>query len=163
MPRNNRISRCSLALLLSVVATPALAQSARPRATDRLAWLTGCWEWRSARGVVDEHWSATTGGMLLGFSRTLRGDSITEYEFVRIYSAGDTLVYEAHPSRQQRAEFRAVAPFEPAIVFANPAHDFPQRVIYRRSGNDTLHARVEGTRNGQARGFDIPYVRVKCP
>ena len=162
MPRNNRISRCSLAFFLLLVAAPALAQSAKARPTDKLAWLTGCWEWRSPRGVVDEHWSSTSGGMLLGFSRTMRGDSITEYEFVRIYNAGDTLVYDAHPSRQERAEFRAVGPFESSVVFENPTHDFPQRVIYRRAGADTLMARVEGTRNGQTRGFDFPYVRTRC-
>jgi hypothetical protein len=168
MPRNNRTFPCSLALSLALLvllasASPSFAQTTKSRATDALSWLTGCWEWRSPRGVVEEHWSATTGGMLLGFSRTMRGDSITEYEFVRIYNAGDTLVYDAHPSRQERAEFRAVGPFDAAIVFANPAHDFPQRVSYRRVGTDTLLARVEGTRNGQSRGFDFPYVRTRCP
>jgi hypothetical protein len=100
--------------------------------------------------------------MLLGFSRTLRGDKVVEHEFVRIYSVGDTLVYNAHPSGQSPAEFRAPPPHGDAITFSNPAHDFPQRVIYRRVGNDTLFARVEGMRNGQLRGIDFPYRRVAC-
>lgn len=97
------------------------------------------------------------------FGRTLRGDSLVEYEFVRVYGKGDTLVYDAHPSGQEPTEFRATAPFDSAITFSNPAHDFPQRVIYRRVGNDTLIARVEGMRNGQVRGIDFPYRRVACP
>lgn len=100
--------------------------------------------------------------MLHGFSRTVRGDTVVTFEFVRIYSAGDTLVYEAQPSRQPKAEFRAVAPFGPELVFANPAHDFPQRVIYRRSG-DSLLARIEGTRAGQHRVIPFSYARVPCP
>lgn len=163
MPRNSLTCLCRAALLVGLAASSAGAQSARPRATDGLAWMTGCWEWRSPRGVVEEHWSATTGGTILGFSRSLRGDSITEFEFIRIYNAGDTLVYDARPARQPATEFRAVPPFEPAIVFANPAHDFPQRIIYRRVGADTMLARIEGTRNGQTRGVDFRYARVECP
>jgi hypothetical protein len=142
---------------------PAVGQTHPSRPTDSLGWLAGCWESRSANSVVEEQWSSASGGMLHGFSRTLRRDSIVEYEFVRIYNAGDTLVYDAQPSRQPRAEFRATGPFEPAVVFANPAHDFPQRIIYRRVGTDSLVARIEGTRNGQQRGIDFPYRRVSCP
>ena len=100
--------------------------------------------------------------MLLGFGRTIRRDTIVDYEFVRIFAIGDTLIYEAQPARQQRTEFRALPPFTPELVFANPAHDFPQRVIYRRSG-DSLLARIEGMRGGQLRIVPFLYVRVHCP
>lgn len=161
MPRNNPISISSLVLFVLVSAAGSARAQARP--TESLDWLAGCWQRRTANGLIEEQWSSASGGMLLGFSRTVRRDTVVEYEFVRIYNAGDTLVYEAQPSRQRRTEFRAMAPFEPAIVFSNPAHDFPQRIIYRRVGNDSLVARIEGTRSGQARGMDFPYARVKCP
>ena len=112
--------------------------------------------------VIEEHWSSPSGGMLLMFGRTLRRDSLVEYEFVRVYAKGDTLIYDAHPSGQTPAEFHAVAPFQPAVTFGNPTHDFPQRVIYRRLSIDSMVARVEGTRNGQIRGIDFPYARVPC-
>ena len=147
----------SLALLLLV---PGVLR-AQSRA-DELRWLTGCWERRTPNTVIEEHWSAPAGGTLLMFGRTLRGDRVLEYEFVRIYAKGDTLVYDAHPSGQPPAEFRALPPFDAAVTFENPTHDFPQRVIYRRAGSDSLLARVEGTRNGQTRGIDFAYGRVRC-
>ena len=131
------------------------------RPTDQLSWLAGCWERRTPSGVVEEQWSSNAGGMLHGFSRTVRRDTVVAWEFVRIYAVGDTLVYEAQPSRQAKTEFRAVAPFAPEVVFANPAHDFPQRVAYRRSG-DSLLARIEGMRGGQLRVVPFPYVRARC-
>lgn len=131
------------------------------RATDQLSWLTGCWERRTANGIVEEHWSSSAGGMLHGFGRTVRRDTVVDYEFVRIYSVGDTLVYEAQPARQGKAEFRAVPPFSPEVVFANPAHDFPQRVIYRRVA-DSLLARIEGMRGGQLRVVPFQYIRTPC-
>jgi hypothetical protein len=48
-------------------------------------------------------------------------------------------------------------------VFENAAHDFPQRVLYRREAADRLVARIEGLRNGQPRGIDFPMQRMACP
>ena len=45
-------------------------------------------------------------------------------------------------------------------IFENPAHDFPQRVIYRRCGAE-LCARIEGTLQGKARSFEWRYSRMK--
>lgn len=143
------------AFLTAATALPA------QRPTDQLSWLSGCWERRTAAGVVAEQWSSNAGGMLHGFSRTIRRDTVVEYEFMRIFAAEDTLVFEAQPSRQPKAEFRAVPPFQPEVTFINMAHDFPHRVIYRRSG-DSLLARIEGTRGGQPRVVHFPYVRVSC-
>ncbi len=148
------------ALLWLAALAPAAAQS---RPTDALAWLGGCWERRTSTLLVQETWSSPAGGMLHSFARTIRRDTLIEYEFTRIYAAGDTLVYEANPSRQARTEFRALPPFDRAIVFSNPAHDYPQRVGYRPVGRDSLRAWIEGTRDGQTRRVDYPYARVRCP
>jgi hypothetical protein len=48
------------------------------------------------------------------------------------------------------------------VIFENPQHDFPQRVIYRKQGPNGLHARIEGTHKGQARGIDFPMKRKLC-
>ena len=69
----------------------------------------------------------------------------------------------AEPSGQAPADFEASAVSDSLITFENPAHDFPQRVIYRRRGSDSLIARIEGTRNGRVRGVDFPYARAACP
>ena len=155
------------AAAIALSATGALAQgraTSAARPTSALEWLAGCWERRSGERVIEEHWTAPRAGMLLGVGRTTLGDSVVEHEFVRIYEAGDTLVYAAHPSGQVPAEFRAPPPRAGGVVtFENAAHDFPQRVIYRRAGPDSLVARVEGTRRGVVRGADFPYRRVPCP
>jgi hypothetical protein len=125
--------------------------------------MAGCWERRVGWTVTDEQWMAPRAGTMLGTSRTTRGDSVVEYEFMRIYGArGDTVVFAAQPSGQRPAEFRGRAFPRREIAFENPAHDFPQRVIYRAVGDDSLHARVEGTSKGRRRGVDFRYRRVPC-
>jgi hypothetical protein len=71
-------------------------------------------------------------------------------------------VYAAAPSGQAPAEFESVAVSDSSATFENLAHDFPQRIIYRRMGRDSLLARVEATRGGQLRGRDFPYRRTEC-
>jgi hypothetical protein len=48
------------------------------------------------------------------------------------------------------------------IVFEDPEHDFPQKITYRRSGADSLYARVEGDRNGRQQPIDYAFKRVGC-
>lgn len=97
-------------------------------------------------------------------SRTTRSDRLVGYEFLGIHERGDTLVLVAEPAGQARTEFRARGPVPPrAVVFENPGHDFPQRIHYRAVGSDSLRARVEGTRGGERRGFDVAYARTACP
>jgi len=46
-------------------------------------------------------------------------------------------------------------------VFEDLAHDFPQRVIYRRLGPDAGTGRIEGQIGGQAKSIDFPYKRCE--
>lgn len=102
------------------------------------------------------------GGTMLGMSRTVRGDSLIEFEHLQILDRSGHLTYHAEPSGQPPADFVASTVTDTLVVFENPEHDFPQRIIYRRRGTDTLVARIEGTRNGQTRGIDFPYTRMTC-
>ena len=128
---------------------------------ERVSWLAGCWEMSRGATTIQEQWMAPRGGSMLGMSRTIRRDSLVEFESVLLRERGDTLAYEARPSGQAGAVFLAEEVSDSHVVFANPQHDFPQRVSYRRRG-DSLLARVEGVRNGQLRGFDFPYRRAPC-
>ena len=129
----------------------------------QVAWLAGCWELTSGPRVVEEQWTRPRGGLMLGLGRTVRGDSLVEYEQVRIFERGGRLIYGASPSGQAPAEFESTQLSDSAVTFENLGHDFPQRVMYRRPSADSLTARVEGLRRGQLRGVDFPYARVACP
>jgi hypothetical protein len=156
--------RCVVGLLvgLTMLACPLHAQ-ATP--VQQLSWMAGCWRQSNpASGrTIDEQWMAPGGRMMLGMSRTVRGDSVIEYEHLRILERGGRAVFHAEPSGQAPADFEARTVSDSVVTFENPAHDFPQRVIYRRRGRDSLIARIEGTRNGRVRGVDFPYSRAACP
>jgi len=150
--------------LVLVVAALALVTWAGPSArVTQVAWLAGCWEQASGSRLIEEQWTRPRGGLMLGIGRTVRGDSLVEYEQTRIFERGGRLVYGANPSGQAPAEFESIELSDSSVTFENLDHDFPQRVRYRRRGADSLIGRVEGMRGGKLRGVDFPYARVACP
>ena len=134
---------------------------------DRVAWLAGCWEINSttaqgaARRVV-ERWSAPSGGEMAGHSRSSINGVPRESEKLRIFFSGDTIVYEAIPSGQTLTLFKAATFTDREIVFANPEHDFPQRIVYTRVGADSLVARIEGDRAGRRQPVSYPFRKAEC-
>jgi hypothetical protein len=146
----------------AVIGTLGIRALGQPATTTAdLAFLAGCWKFERSGRVVEEHWLAPAGGSLLGVSRTVAGGKTVEYEFLQIRDLPDGLTYIARPSGQPEARFKATVARTDEIAFENPAHDFPQRIQYRRAG-DALNARIDGTRNGKIGSFEYPYVRVSC-
>ena len=152
-------------LVLGIAALAAwVVRGGSPDArVTQVGWLAGCWELTAAGRVVEEQWTRPRGGLMLGLGRTVRGDSLIEFEQVRIFERGGRLVYGANPSGQTPAEFESIQVSDSAVTFENLGHDFPQRVMYRRPSADSLVGRVEGMGRGQLRGMDFPYARGACP
>ena len=129
-----------------------------------LSWMSGCWQQSGTNGrLIDEQWMTPRGETMLGMARTVRGDSLVEYEQLRLFQRAGKAVYHAVPSGQPPADFTAAAVSDTMVVFENPQHDYPQRIIYRKRGADSIVARIEGTENGRFRGIDFPRARARCP
>lgn len=149
---------------IAVLVLAAMPVSAQQRPDVEAArWLAGCWELRTGARVTQEHWMAPLGGAMVGMSRTVVRDTVREWEHLLIGPSANGLAYTARPARQAETSFTAEQLSDTLLVFANPAHDFPQRILYRRVGSDSLVARIEGPRGGQMRGIDFPMRRVSCP
>jgi hypothetical protein len=76
-------------------------------------------------------------------NRTIRGDKAVAFEFLRIHVDGEALVYTAMPNGKNETPFRMTSQTDSQVVFENPSHDFPKRILYRKSA-DGVFARVDG-------------------
>jgi hypothetical protein len=159
------LGRIAAVLVLLSVTMSTRARAQTQDAVAQLSWVAGCWQQRTPERhrVIEEQWMVPRARTMFGMSRTVRGDSVAEFEHLKIVERNGHAVYHAEPSGQRPAEFEARVVSDTLVVFENPTHDFPQRVSYRRRGADSLIARIEGTRAGQTRGVDFPYARVACP
>jgi hypothetical protein len=143
--------------LACIVVGHADAQQAQRIAT--VGWLTGCLEMRSGTRVVEEQRMTERAGTMLGMGRTVNARGLGDYELTLIKEDAGRLLFEAHPKGQPPATFAARAATADSVVFEAPEHDFPQRVIYRRCGED-LCAAIEGTVQGKQVRQEWRYRRV---
>lgn len=132
---------------------PELPEAAAPLAA--VSMLTGCWQTEE----VFEQWSPAVGDTMVGHSVTVRPGKPTGFEFMRIH-AGEQVVLHAQPGgRAPAVPFTLVSEAEGELVFENPAHDFPQRVTYRRVKGG-LVAEIGGMQGPPA--VTWAYRRVAC-
>jgi hypothetical protein len=124
--------------LLTAYGSPLTAQTLQD-----FAWLAGT---RSMKGnaLIEERWTEPASNMMLGVSRTVRGDKVVEFEFLRIESRADGIYYVAQPGGRPPTAFKLTRWDGTEAIFENPAHDFPKRVMYRKLPDNVVWAKVDG-------------------
>lgn len=134
-----RLATFFLSVSTALMATPTWA--------DDLDWLAGHWCGQRGKTFSEETWMAPRGGLLVGMHRDTREGKAIGFEFMRIAQQEGRWVFLAQPGGGAVTAFPAEHMARDRVVFANPAHDFPKRVIYSRPDAVTLHARVDDGRD----------------
>jgi hypothetical protein len=145
-------------LLLSVLVNASSgATSSFGTALDDLSWITGDWQNEpGGKTQIDEHWNKPSGGSMIGMSRTVIGDKTAEFEYLRIEQRVDGIFYVAHPQgRCPGTDFKLTRSSATEAVFENPQHDFPKRIIYRKTGVDGLTASIDGGEGTKSMEFPM--------
>jgi hypothetical protein len=121
------------------------------------AWMAGYWLSCENGEQVSETWTIGGKELLLGSSITHAKDG-THFEMMRIgKGAGGGLSLFSSPDGVPPTEFALKSQDANRVTFENPAHDFPQRIIYARDGK-ILTARIEGRIKDRDEAMDWRYV-----
>lgn len=130
---------------------PATAHLAEPTTVD-LDGLMGEWAdvQDSGRTVFNEHWHRAPDGTLVGLGCVLSGRDTVFIEHLGILDHEGKIQYAATIDAQNSGE---VVLFElvhrtDSLVFTNPDHDYPQRIVYVPNGPDAWNVFVSGTAKG---------------
>ncbi|MGH9369420.1 MAG: DUF6265 family protein [Thermoanaerobaculia bacterium] len=127
-----------------VVAAMALGAAPPADPLAGLAWLAGDW-FGTADGIeMEERWTEPRGGLMLGVHRDVKGAKAVSFEFLRIESTPQGIAYLSSPGGRPATPFRLVESKGRRVVFENPSHDFPKRILYWLGEDGSLHARIEG-------------------
>ena len=141
------------ALLLS---TSVLAQTK----ASSLEWLSGTWVAKSATATVTESWVGPGNGLLVAANLSTWTSGRKFYEFLRIGETAEGLSYYASPGGRAPVEFKMKELGDRRIVFENPQHDYPQRILYWREG-EQLVARIEGHPGGKEKREEWRFDRAR--
>jgi hypothetical protein len=129
----------------------------------KVKWILGNWSMPGEKGTFHESWQQSSDTLFTGTGFLISGKGDTLFtEHLKLADSAGTLWYIPQVSNQNNAEevpFRETKSSEAEIVFENLAHDFPQRIIYRKTTAASIYARVEGMQNGKMRAEEFRMVK----
>ena len=152
---------CRRALGLAVLMASGALVAVEARA-DLPTWMVGCWTGSRGAETFNERWVAADATTLIGTSHTVKGGTLSAFEFLRVVMRGGVAVYVAQPNGVPPTEFTATAQTTAEVTFANPAHDFPKRVGYRRLDATHLTAWIDGGPGATGPRVEFAMARVAC-
>lgn len=121
-------------------------------ALQRTAWILGEWDSSSDQGVFSENWTKQSDSVMEARSSFIKDADTLFTETIQMVQRGQDVFYIAATPAQNEGKgiaFKLVSSSDTQLVFENPEHDFPQRIVYKRIGTDSLVAEVSGPRQGQ--------------
>ena len=130
-------------LLVGAVPSRLLAEDA-PAQLRQMAWLAGTWQ------RVDlpegqsgyERWTHDGAQGFVGVGVAERDGKTIFEEKLRIAPKNGAVYYVADvPENAQPVYFKLTELNKNGFSFENPAHDFPQKIVYKRD-EDRLHVRI---------------------
>jgi Domain of unknown function (DUF6265) len=133
-------------LTILLLSTGVFAQNA----LEKVSWLTGCWGGVVDGGKYEECWTSPSKNFMQGAGSLVKGDKILMREFMTIEKDGDDIVMyilgygeKLQPEEQGTIPFKLTKSSKMELVFENPKHDYPQRIVYTKDKKGDIVARIE--------------------
>ena len=127
----------------------AAASDGRPAVAD-LGWMSGHWMTPPGDSWAEEVWLEPRAGLLLGLGRSGTGPALEEWEYMRVEADAEGVpVFWAYQRGRPPVGFTLARGDASSAEFENPAHDYPQRIAFRRSGR-TMTATISAIDGGNA-------------
>lgn len=98
---------------------------------------------------MEELWQQPKGNTMLAVHRDVKAGRTVSFEFLRIEATAEAITYWGSPRGRPATPFKMVEQGEQRVVFENAEHDFPRRIMYWKTKDGSLHAKVEGMIGGK--------------
>jgi Domain of unknown function (DUF6265) len=135
-----------------VVVLLFLTASSNAQKADAFKWMIGTWKIITGDGDIVESWQLKNDSTLQGHSYFVRKsiDTIPQETIELAFRNGDWYYIPTvkGQNNNQSVQFKIVFQRGSEFISENPAHDFPQRIAYRRIKKQ-LFASIEGRKNGK--------------
>ncbi len=119
---------------------------------DALKWIVGSWKINNGTTQVVEEWQQSNDSTFAGKSYFVKNNRDTiPQETIELAYRNGSWSYIPTVNNQNNGQpvlFKLIFLKGTEFICENPKHDFPQRIAYRRIGNQ-LFASIEGKRNGK--------------
>lgn len=139
--------------MVAMVGAALMLLGAQDAPVAEPGWMAGGWSEAKGDAWAEEFWTHPRGGIMIGAGRTGKGKKLTGWEAMRIVRGTEgKLSFVAQPGGSPPSSFPMVSSGAREIVFANPTHDYPQKIRYWR--DDTgLNAEISLIDGSKAQRF----------
>jgi hypothetical protein len=142
---------------------PAAGTPAIRNPLSDLSFMAGCWRGLTRSGTtIEEFYTTPSSNLIVGTTRYVRDGRTVDFEFTRIDQTDSGSVITPHPKGVRSVSFPPKVIEKNRVMWENPSHDFPQRILYSRVAEDTLVARIEGRTPSGDRALEWRMARVAC-
>ncbi len=121
---------------------------------EKAAWFIGEWGNKSKEGELTERWKKENDSVYFGESYFVVGEKDTVFaEHVKLEDKNGKLSFTVTVPGQNDelpVTFMMTSSTDNQIVFENPKHDYPSKIVYYKVGNDSLVAEIFGLKKGKA-------------
>lgn len=127
-------------------------------------WLLGSWKNITEKGYSVEIWTKVNDTLFQGYSYLIKGADSVPLETVHLAEKNGILYYIPTVNGQngeKPVEFKLSAHTPNQLIFENPEHDFPTKIVYNQLSADSLLAQISGPNNGLIETRQFPMKRIK--
>ncbi|MGV3696878.1 DUF6265 family protein [Flavobacterium sp.] len=118
----------------------------------KMEWLVGNWEQKLPDGTVSETWIKENDSTYSGKSYFIKEKDTVHLESIVLTQKEDALLYIPTVSGQNNNEpitFTLKSDAGNTFSFENPAHDYPQKITYKKVSDKSLIATISGIQQGK--------------
>lgn len=115
-------------------------------------WILGNWENKSVDGNLSETWKKVNDSTFEAQSYFIKEKDTLHFESIILQQKGEELTYSTMVKGQNEDKavaFKLTTTTEKQLVFENPKHDYPQKIIYSEINPDNIVVKISGIQQGK--------------
>ncbi|PJE44501.1 MAG: hypothetical protein CUR32_02660 [Flavobacterium sp.] len=115
---------------------------------EKAKWFLGHWENVSNEFIAKEIWMQETDSSYKAESFITAAKDTVFYEKVDLIERNDSLFYVVSvrdQNKEKPVSFYLTKSTNNQMVFENPKHDFPNKIIYNKINSDSIVASIHGS------------------
>ena len=119
---------------------------------EKMNWLIGNWEQKLPDGTLKETWTKENDSTFSGDSYFINAKDTVHFESIKLIQKVEELTYMATVVGQNDdapVAFKLTSDIGNTFTFENPAHDYPQKITYKKVASDRLIATISGKQQGK--------------
>lgn len=120
-----------------------------PLNLSEIDWVLG--NWQVNESTAFEEWRIANDTLYRGKGYKIRKNDTLVTETIEIVKKGESIYFIPSVLDQndgKPVEFKLISKKRKELVFENLEHDFPQRIIYVKTSENEIDARIEGMKQG---------------